>query len=154
MLKAPRAWCFWSTTVLPPGTIAVLQCPNSAILCRKWRKNAFRIKEQKSLEHSLSSTFIKLYICLYLKMLKKWKWRNIRPSMVTHTRNACSALSHSQCTHSSEHTPGAVGSHLCCGKCGEQLGVWCLAQGHLRRGIEMERALDIHSPHLQFLPTL
>ncbi len=34
-----------------------------------------------------------------------------------------------------EHTPGAVGSHLCCGA-GEQLGVRCLAQGHLSRGIE------------------
>ncbi len=30
---------------------------------------------------------------------------------------------------------------------GEQLGVWCLAQGHLSRGIEGgERALYIHSP--------
>ncbi len=43
-------------------------------------------------------------------------------------------------THSSEHThtvntPGAVGSHLCCGA-PEQLGVRCLAQGHLSRGIE------------------
>ncbi len=34
-----------------------------------------------------------------------------------------------------EHTPGAVGSHLCCGA-GEQLGVRCLAQGHLSRDIE------------------
>ncbi len=34
----------------------------------------------------------------------------------------------------------------------EQLGVWCLAQGHLSRGIEEERALYIHSPHLQLLP--
>ncbi len=36
---------------------------------------------------------------------------------------------------------------------GEQLGVRCLAQGHLSRGIEgRERALYIHSPHLQSLP--
>ncbi len=49
-------------------------------------------------------------------------WRDIRPSM-THTRNLCSAFNPSKVhTHSSEHThthrehtPGAVGSHLCCG---------------------------------------
>ncbi len=41
--------------------------------------------------------------------------------MVTHTRNMCSAFNPSKAhTHSSEHThrehtPGAVGSHLCCG---------------------------------------
>ncbi len=34
----------------------------------------------------------------------------------------------------SEHTPGAVGSHVTAP--GEQLGVRCLAQGHLSRGIE------------------
>ncbi len=37
--------------------------------------------------------------------------------MVTHTRNLCSALKPSKCTHTvvnthSEHTPGAVGSHI------------------------------------------
>ncbi len=48
-----------------------------------------------------------------------WKWRDIRPSMVTHTRNLCSAFDPSKVhTHSSEHTPGAVGSHLCCGTWG------------------------------------
>ncbi len=38
------------------------------------------------------------------------------PSMVTHTWNLCSAFNPSKCTHthSSEHTPGAVGSQ-CCG---------------------------------------
>ncbi len=119
-------------------------------------KNAFRIKEQKKFRTQSKFYLYQIYIFVFIsKCSKKWKWRNIRPSMVTHTRNACSAFNpFTVHTHSSEHTPGAVGSHLCCGKCGEQLGVWCLAQGHLRRGIEMERALDIHSPHLQFLPTL
>ncbi len=45
-------------------------------------------------------------------------------------------LTHPKCTHiHREHTPGAVGSHLCCGARG---AVWgqCLAQGHLSRGIE------------------
>ncbi len=37
---------------------------------------------------------------------------------------------------------------------GEQLGVWCLAQRHLLVVLRMERALDIHSPHLQSLPAL
>ncbi len=35
---------------------------------------------------------------------------------------------------SSEHTPGAVGSHVTAP--GEQLGIRCLAQRHLSRGIE------------------
>ncbi len=41
--------------------------------------------------------------------------RDIRPSMVTHTLNLCSAFIPSKVnTHThSEHTPGAVGSHLC-----------------------------------------
>ncbi len=59
-------------------------------------------------------------------MKVKRKWRDIRPSMVTHTRNLCSAFNPSKVhTHSSEHThthrghtPGAVGSHLCCGAWG------------------------------------
>ncbi len=54
-------------------------------------------------------------------------------------------------THSSEHTPGAVGGHSCCGARGH-LGVWCLAQGHLVMVLKVERALYIHSPHLQSLP--
>ncbi len=35
------------------------------------------------------------------------------------------------------HTPGAVGSHIAAAP-GEQLGVRCLAQEHLSRGIEGE----------------
>ncbi len=36
---------------------------------------------------------------------------------------------------------------------GEQLGVWCLAQGHPSRGIEGgESVVYMHSPNLQFLP--
>ncbi len=54
------------------------------------------------------------------------------PSMVTHTRNLCSAFNPSKCTHTavkSENTHAAVP--------GEQLGVRCLVQGsHLSRGIE------------------
>ncbi len=50
-------------------------------------------------------------------------------------------LTNPKCAHTHrEHTPGAVGSHLLCraASCGagEQLGVRCLAQGHLSHGIE------------------
>ncbi len=60
-------------------------------------------------------------LSIYIRFLNVW------PSMVTNTRNLCSAFNPSKCTHSSEHTyrehtPGAVR--------------W-LAQGfHLSRGIE------------------
>ncbi len=53
------------------------------------------------------------------------------PSMVTHTRNLCSAFNPSKCTHT------VVNIHLEQWAPGEQLGVRCLAQGsHLSRGIE------------------
>ncbi len=55
------------------------------------------------------------------------------PSMVTHTRNLCSDLTHPKCIHTAVNTPGAVGSHIAAAP-GEQ--VRCLAQGHPSRGIE------------------
>ncbi len=67
----------------------------------------------------------------------KGKGSGVWPSMVTHTQNLSSAFNPSKCTHthSSEHTPGAVGSHVAAP--GGQLGDRCLAQGsHLSRGIE------------------
>ncbi len=50
------------------------------------------------------------------------KWHDLQPSMVTHTWNLSSAFTHPKCTHTAvnthtqhrEHTPRAVGSHLCC----------------------------------------
>ncbi len=60
--------------------------------------------------------------------------------MVTHTLNSCSAFIPSKVhTHISEHihrehTPGAVGSHLCCCAWGAVGG--SVSQGHLSRGIE------------------
>ncbi len=105
-----------------------------------------------------------------------WKWSDIQPSIVTHTQNLCSLLTHPRCTHtavnthtqqwththSSEHTHThtAVNTHteqwaaVYAAAPGEQLGVRCLAQGsQLSRGIEGgERALYIHSPHLQLIP--
>ncbi len=62
--------------------------------------------------------------------------------MVTHTRNLCSAFYPSKVhTHSSEHTH-TMNTHpeqwaaIYAAAPGEQLGVWCLAQGHLSHGIE------------------
>ncbi len=57
------------------------------------------------------------------KLCLIWKWSDMWPSMVTHTRNSCSAFTRpsahtQQWTHTHthrEHTPGAVGSHICCG---------------------------------------
>ncbi len=75
-------------------------------------------------------------------MKVKWKWRDMWPSMVTHTLNLCSAINQSKVhTHSSEHTH-TVNTHpdqwaaIYAAAPGEQLGVGCLAQGHLSRGIE------------------
>ncbi len=80
----------------------------------------------------------------------KWKWRGIRPSMVTHTQNLCSAFNPSKVrTHSSEHTH-TVNTHpeqwaaIYAAAPGEQLGVRCLAEGHLSRGIEGEESA-VHS---------
>ncbi len=73
------------------------------------------------------------------------------PSMVTNSRNLCSAFIPSKVhTHSSEHTH-TMNTHpeqwaaIYAAVLGEQLGVRCLAQGHLSHGIEGgERA--VHSP--------
>ncbi len=105
---------------------------------------------QKAFLFDASKTFFTVW---------KWKWSDIQPSMVTHIRNLCSAINPSKVhTHSSEHTH-IVNTHpeqwaaIYAAAPREQLGVRCLAQGHLSRGIEGgERALYIHSPHLQFLP--
>ncbi len=55
-------------------------------------------------------------------------------------------------THSSEHTPGAVGSHLCCGARGA-VGVRCLAQGLPARDSN-PWPLDYESDSLTIRPRL
>uniref|UniRef100_A0A8C2ISA5 RNA binding protein fox-1 homolog 3-like n=1 Tax=Cyprinus carpio TaxID=7962 RepID=A0A8C2ISA5_CYPCA len=67
---------------------------------------------------------------------------DIQPSMVTHTWNSCSAFNPAKVhTHTSEYTH-TVNTHpeqcaaIYAAAPGEQLGVQCLAQGHLNRGIE------------------
>ncbi len=88
-------------------------------------------------------------------MKVKWKGRDIQPSMVTHTWNLCSTFNLSK-VHTHTHT---VNTHpeqwaaIYAVAPGEQLGVRCLAQGHLSRGIEGgESAVHLLPPHLQFLP--
>ncbi len=92
--------------------------------------------------------------------IKEWKGRDVWPSMVTHTRNLCSAFNPSKCNNKHTHTPphtenthpeqwacilycgtrGAVGGSVPCSRA-PQSWYW-------------GRALYIHSPHLQFLPNL
>ncbi len=75
--------------------------------------------------------------------------------MVTHTQNLCSTINPSKVqTHSSEHTHthpeqwAAIYAVVS----GEQLGVRCLAKGHLSRGIEGGESAVHSLPPLQFLP--
>ncbi len=94
---------------------------------------------------------------------KTWKWRDIQPSVATHTRNSCSAFNPSKVhTHTHTHTQWTQWTHthsehththtqeqwaaIYTVASGEQLGVRCLAQGHLVVVLRVERALYIHSP--------
>ncbi len=78
-------------------------------------------------------------------------WRDTPPSIVTHTLNLCSALIHLKCTHSSEYTHTHTHTHthleqwaaIYAASPGEQLGVQCLAQGHLVVVLKEESA--VHS---------
>ncbi len=89
----------------------------------------------------------------------KWKWLDMWPSMVTHTWNLCSAINPSKVhTYSSEHTH-TVNTHkeqwaaIYAAAPGEQFGA--LLKGLTSVVVlKVERALYIHSPHLQFLPDL
>ncbi len=73
---------------------------------------------------TVSNTFSKKLLSLPKNRLTPYRhiwifelefWSDVWPSMVTHTRNLCSAFNPSKCTHTHcEHTPGAVGSQ-CCG---------------------------------------
>ncbi len=65
----------------------------------------------------------KIYIC------------DVLSSMVTHTRNWSSAFNPSKCTHTAVNTHPEQWAAIAPAP-GEQLGVRCLAQGHLSHGIE------------------
>ncbi len=92
------------------------------------------------------------------KIILKWKWCDIQPSMMTHTRNLCSVFNPSKVhtrTHTHAHTHAHTYAHahthahththtvnthpeqcIYAAAPGEQLGVRFLAQGHISRGIE------------------
>ncbi len=55
-------------------------------------------------------------------------------------------------THSSEHTHPEQWAAIYAAAPGEHLGARCLDQGHLIVELRVERALYIHSIHLQLLP--
>ncbi len=94
--------------------------------------------------------------------LCKRKWRDIWPSMVTHTRNSCSAFTHPKCTHTAmnththTHTPWthtrSSGQPFMQRRPGSSCGFGVLLKGTSVVVLRVKRALYIHSPHLQFLP--
>jgi len=91
---------------------------DGARLCLFWRSKFWFV------------AFESLFWLYTVKSAQSWyQWRDIQPSMLTHTRNSCSAFTHPKCTHRAvnththrEHTPGAVGSHLCWGAQGAVVG--------------------------------
>ncbi len=89
----------------------------------------------------------------------KWSESDIRRSMVTHTRNLCSAFNPSNVhTHSSEHTHTHSSEHthtvntFLLRRLGSSWGFDALLKGTSVVVLKVERALYIHSPHLQSLP--
>ncbi len=91
----------------------------------------------------------------------KVTWRDIRPSMVTHTRFFCSAFDPSKVhTHTTvnthTHTPWthtrSSGQPFMLRRPGSSWGSGVLLKGTSVVVLQVERALYIHSLHLQFLP--
>ncbi len=84
-----------------------------------------------------------------------WKWCDIRPSMVTHTQNLCSAINpHKVCAHTAVNThthTRSSGQPFMLRRLGSSWGFGALLKGTSVE-LSVERALYIHSPHLQFLP--
>ncbi len=84
----------------------------------------------------------------------KGKGSGVWPSMVTHTRNLSSAFNPSKCTLT------AVNTHLeqwaaILRRPGSSWGIGALLKGLTSVVVlKVERALVIHSPHLQSLPDL
>ncbi len=82
----------------------------------------------------------------------------IQPTMVTHTRNSCSAFTHPRCTHTAvnTHTPWthtlSSGQSFMLRRPGSSWGFGALLKGTSVGVLRVERALDIHSPHRQSLP--
>ncbi len=85
--------------------------------------------------------YLNLHFGECMMKVKKWSESDIQPSMVTHTRNSCSTF-----THPREHTHPELWAATYAAAPGEQLGVRCLAQVYLSRGIEGGESA-VHSLH-------
>ncbi len=73
------------------------------------------------------------------------------PSMVTHTRNLCSAFNPSKCTHNVNTHPEQWAANVAAP--GEHWGFGVLLKGLTSVVVlKVERTLVIHFPHRQFLP--
>ncbi len=71
-----------------------------------------------------SSLLLKTWITLFRSLqLVKWKWSDIWPSMVTHTRNLCSELNPSKFTHTVVNTLPEHWAVICCGARGSVGGL-------------------------------
>ncbi len=83
---------------------------------------------------------------------------DVWPSMVTHTWNLCSAFNPSKCTHTAVNTHTLWTHTRSSGqpmlrRPGSSWGFGALFKGLTSVVVlKVERALDIHSPHRQFLP--
>ncbi len=107
-----------------------------------------------------------LYLFNQIKVALKWS--DIRPSMVTHTQNLCSAFIPSKCTHTAvnKHTHTHTHTHKYTHtlwkhirSSGQPFMLWgsswgfsALLKGTSVMVLRVERVLDLHSPDLQFLP--
>ncbi len=67
-----------------------------------WRWGTLFLKYSNLCTHSFTDWRASAHLYFW-----KWKWGDIRPSMVTHTKNSCSAFNPFKCTHTAVniHTP-------------------------------------------------
>ncbi len=133
----------------------------SSLCCRPWlfpassTRQYLRSPPRGSPLDSMEEPFC---VCSALWDKWKWKWRDMWPSMVTHTQNLCSAFNPSKCTHTAvnTHTPWthtrSSGQPFMLRRLGSSWGFGALLKDTSVVVLKVERALYIHSPHLQFLP--
>ncbi len=143
----------WQSDV-PGGSDSRPALPHVPKVSSTWFVHLSVSSTAVSTHFHISDVLYSLYIC----------------SMVTHTRKFVLCIqpiqghTHTAVTHTHTHThrehthtpwthiqsSGQPVKLRCPGS--SALGARCLAQGHLVVVLKVERALDIHSPHLQFLP--
>ncbi len=114
---------------------------DGARLCLFWRSKFWFV------------AFESLFWLYTVKSAQSWyQWRDIQPSMLTHTRNSCSAFTHPKCTHTAvnTHTPWthtwSSGQPFMLRCPGSSCGFGALLKGTSVVVLKVERALDIHSP--------